>query len=660
MSIETSDDRKYLGDLLVRNGFPTWFLYFFRIMQNKDFIKEPIHKDMFVAFNEIFNGETTRLNVNVPPRAGKTTFAEMLCGYGVTVNPRSNFIYTSFNQSLLADISRNIAQLLEHPIYKAMYSGGVTDIIDEEVSPIDDFWREYLYKTTGKAMYSSRKIVTAAGGVLLFSSIGSAITGYGAGIRNAKGFAGSLIIDDANKPSDISSQVMRERVKEYFEQTLLSRLNDSKTPIINIQQRLHIDDLSGYLERQYHFKTLTKPLLDENGECQLPTQYTPERIKELQYNDYMFQAQYQQSPIIKGGAVLHDNWWKWYSDPEDVKYKRIFMSCDTASKAKEHNDYTALTVWGVTMQNKLRFLDMVHAKLEIPEVEKSIIVLWEKWLSGINGTGISEILVEDKGSGIELIQRLRRMNKFPIRSVAPNADKFTRVQDAIPYIAAGMVELPANRKDITDPFIAETSSFTADMTHLHDDIVDTMIYAVMDTFGSSSPVFTNWQPSVFKDDFVEFQYGLLLSDTNLSFLVKTAVQDGILYVIDEMAFDNVNLANMATQIISTAGKHKVYCEPDKTEQIKELRSNGVNLIPVRNGKTVDYISGAIKHIQGYEEIIVNSKCKYVLQTLSRYQWKKDPHGNNLPLPDVIQNDAMPAIYYSLDNRIGGEKKVSIF
>lgn len=66
-------------------------------------------------------------------------------------------------------------------------------------------------------------------------------------IRGVSKFSGALLVDDANKPADIHSQTMRERVIRYYEETLLSRLNGSDVPIVNIQQRLHIEDLSGIL-----------------------------------------------------------------------------------------------------------------------------------------------------------------------------------------------------------------------------------------------------------------------------------------------------------------------------------------------------------------------------------------------------------------------------
>lgn len=249
-------DKEYLGYELLNRGFETWFRYMFRIIEGTPFIVEPIHHDLFKAFQDIYDGKITRINVNIPPRAGKTTLGKYWQAYCITKNPKCNFIYTSFSQQLLDDIARSIMAIMEHPAYKAMYNNFVS-AEEIEVSPIDEFWADYLYQTQKKTVYSQKKIVTKAGGVLLFTSIGSTITGFGAGIRGASKFSGALLVDDANKPADIHSQTMRERVIRYYEETLLSRLNGSDVPIVNIQQRLHIEDLSGILANKYGFEVLS-------------------------------------------------------------------------------------------------------------------------------------------------------------------------------------------------------------------------------------------------------------------------------------------------------------------------------------------------------------------------------------------------------------------
>lgn len=476
-------DKEYLGQYWLNEGFETWFRCLFRLIEEKPFVVEPIHNGLFEYFDKIYKLDVTRLNVNVPPRSGKTTLATYLLVYALTVNPKSNIIYTSFSQSLLTDIASRVRDILEHPIYKAMYPSNMV-YQSEETNPIDDFWLEYLKRETGRNTYSSKKIVTGQGGTCLFSSIGSQITGYGAGIRNGKGFTGCLIIDDANKPADIHSQIMRDKVVRYYEETLLSRLNQSNIPIINIQQRLHLEDLSGVLESKYGFATLKRPLVDENGVCQLPSQYTNARIEELKVNNYMFTSQYQQEPIILGGAVIKREWFKYYNPSQTYNYNRIIITADTAMKVKEHNDYSVFIVGGITDDNKLHILNMVRGKWEAPELKLTALQLFEQYkYDEKTGLSCSGIYVEDKVSGVYLVQELQRVG-IPVVGIPVEKDKLTRVESVLNYIASGQVLLPYDERYGFNPeLLSECDAFNREQTQAHDDIVDALVHAINEGIG---------------------------------------------------------------------------------------------------------------------------------------------------------------------------------
>ena len=475
-------NNEYIGKCLIERGFEVWFRYLFRVIEGKPFVMEAIHEGLFEYFDKLYKGETTRLNINVPPRSGKTTLAKYFLVFALTINPKANIIYTSFSQSLLMDIATSVRAILEHPIYKAMYPSFNT-YDEESINPIDDFWREYLQKETGHNTYSAKKITTRYGGVCLFASIGSQITGYGAGQRNGDGFTGALILDDANKPADIHSQTMRSKVERYFEETLLSRLNNSNVPIVNIQQRLHLEDLSGILQKKYKFETLKRPLLNADGICQLPKQYTDERINELKINNYMFVSQYQQEPIILGGAVIKREWFGYYDINKEYNYKRIVIAGDTAMSIKESADYTCFLVGGVTLDNKLHILQMVHDKFEYPELKRQAINLYNSYQTR-DKTKASALFLENKASGIQLIQDLKQ-SSMPVTAIDVTKDKLARVEEVLEFMANGLVLLPdsmtySNNQDL----LAECEAFTRDLSQKHDDIVDTLVHLINNTIAN--------------------------------------------------------------------------------------------------------------------------------------------------------------------------------
>lgn len=479
---------EFLGQRLLKQGFETWMRYMFRVIEGRPFVVEPIHADLFQTMEKLYAGKELRQNINVPPRSAKTTLAKYFIAYCWTISPKMNFIYTSYSESLLANISKELMTILEHPAYKAMYPQSRAIEGDEDITPNDDFWYEYLKQFyTGKNIYSAKKITTYQGGVCLFSPIGGQITGYGCGIRSAKKFSGALIIDDGNKPADVRSQTMRDRVLRYYEETLLSRLNNPYVPIINIQQRLHVEDLSGTLEKKYRFNTLKKPLLDENGVCQIPSQYTPERIEELKKNNYMFLSQYQQEPIILGGQIIKRAYFRYYPVAKEYQYKRILIAADTAMKTKEYNDYSVFMAGGVTTDNKLHVLDMLRGKWEAPELEKMAVAIWNQFkLYPVTGLTCNGFYIEDKASGIGLVQGLTAKYGIPVIGVPASTDKLTRAENVLPYIESGQVYLPENENyNFNVDILSECEAFSRDMSHKHDDIVDTLGILIQEALGKT-------------------------------------------------------------------------------------------------------------------------------------------------------------------------------
>ena len=475
-------DREYLGQLLLEQGFKTWFLYMFRVLEGRPFKVEPIHEDMFQLAQDVLDQKIIRANENVPPRSAKTTMCKYIVLNTMTVNPKANFIYTSFNQGLLADISKELAALMENPIYKAMYPQRI-NVENIEASPIDDFWRDYLQREKNTNTYTNRRITTSQGGSILFAAIGSQITGYGAGIRGGQGFTGALIIDDANKPADIYSQTMRDKVLRYFEETLLSRLNDSNVLIFNIQQRLHIEDLSGHLKRKYGYYTLSKPLLDINNKCQIPSQYTADRIAELQKDESMFQAQYQQEPTAEKGRIIKRDWWQRIPEAEPVN-GQLIITADTAFKETKTADYSCIQVWELR-KDKMILRDMYIDKWEFPELIQHAKYVWNKWTNPDWINRAKYFFIEDKASGTPLQQTIANEGINAIAWRPQDFDypenKVARTKMASWDVLRGLIYLidaDDKRMDyMVEYLITEASLFAEDMSHTHDDSVDTFTMA---------------------------------------------------------------------------------------------------------------------------------------------------------------------------------------
>ena len=100
-------------------------------------------------------------------------------------------------------------------------------------------------------------------------------------------------------------------------------------------------------------------------------------------------------------------------------------------------------------------------------------------------TAFSSIYIENKGSGISLIQQLRDEG-LPIQEIYPTvhnqelkkdivADKYTRFLEVEADLASGYVQIPESASWMPE-FERECEAFTGGKQEEHDDIPDCLIY----------------------------------------------------------------------------------------------------------------------------------------------------------------------------------------
>lgn len=416
-----------------------------------------------------------------------TTLCKYLIAYAYAKNPKCNFIYTSYSQSLLADIANDIIGILEHPVYKAMYPQIDFAVENNQIQPVDEFWRNYFISNDKekKNIYSTKKIITYAGGVCWFASLGSQLTGVGAAVRGSQEFSGGIIIDDGDKPADIHSEIMREKTHKYFSETLLSRLNDSNAFILNVQQRLHTEDLTGFLSEVYGYKSLVKPLFDD-GVLQIPSQYSEERLVEIKKDDAVFSAQYQQEPVPETGMLIHTDKFKPY-DVTPQTFDLLYICCDTAFSEKKSADNSAFMLMGVKGHERY-ILDLYCKKVDFVNLRKDLKEFYNKALAVYGQyNNFSSIYIEAKASGISLIQQLRSEG-LPVQEIYPTVhnnllkkdevkDKLTRFYEVQADIESGYVNIPASAPWLKD-FIKECLAFTGGKQNSKDDRVDSFLYCL--------------------------------------------------------------------------------------------------------------------------------------------------------------------------------------
>jgi predicted phage terminase large subunit-like protein len=180
----------------------------------------------------------------------------------------------------------------------------------------------------------------------------------------------------------------------------------------------------------------------------------------------IFSAQYQQAPVPESGAMIKRVWIRRYTVPPPRTYRtRIIQSWDTASKAGPENDFSVCTTWAE--ENKVyHLLDVERGRYDFPTLRRRVIALAERWKP-------TRLLIEEMGSGIGLIQDLRRHGVHAV-AVRPERDKVARMAIQTGKFEAGQVYLPDQAPWLA-AFEAELLAFPGGK---HDDQVDSVSQAL--------------------------------------------------------------------------------------------------------------------------------------------------------------------------------------
>lgn len=168
-----------------------------------------------------------------------------------------------------------------------------------------------------------------------------------------------------------------------------------------------------------------------------------------------------------GGAIVKPAWFK-YFNPTDLPMigcQRI-QSWDTASKESDLADYSVCTSW--VMQGKnLYLVNVFPEKMEYPALKRRVLAKAQEFQPDV-------VLIEDKASGIQLVQELNAEGLHVVKAVKPKGDKVARPVAQTPKIENGCVFLPIGMPWVPD-YVKELSSFPSSR---YDDQVDSTSQAL--------------------------------------------------------------------------------------------------------------------------------------------------------------------------------------
>jgi predicted phage terminase large subunit-like protein len=245
-------------------------------------------------------------------------------------------------------------------------------------------------------------------------------------------------------------------------------------------QRLHAADLSGYLLERGGWEHLCLPalspvpvihdfgqvcILRDDGEPLHPAREDKALIERArrELGSRAFAAQYQQEPLPEEGGMIRAAWLGRYGALPEAP-GRIVQSWDTAIKAGAEHDASACLTFaeheGISYLIEARTL-----RAEYPELKREV-------LAQAGRFSPHAVLIEDKASGQQLLQDLKRETHLPVIATRPVSDKVTRFAAVSAMIEAGRVKLPGHAPWL-HAFEAEVLAFPGGR---HDDQVDALTH----------------------------------------------------------------------------------------------------------------------------------------------------------------------------------------
>ena len=427
-------DTKELLKLDMLSSLEKYTKAMFKAQYKRSFAVSHHHKLIFNALQDVVDGKCNHLIINMPPRYGKTeTVVKMFTSWCFALNPTCKFLHLSYSDTLVKDNSATIRSAMMEPLYKALFPNS------------------QLEREKG----SSEKWKTISGGEFYAVSTQGQVTGFGAGqvdevdeaelsyddltfdkelnqvlgLMDARKniFNGAILIDDPLKPEDAESDIIRERINMRFESTIRNRVNSRNTPIIIIMQRLHENDLCGYLldKEPDKWTVLSMPAIqvDEDGteHALWPMKHTLEELHQMRaINPIIFDTQYMQDPKPKEGLMYPDGFKTYKPEqlPQGPEAQHRWNYTDTADTGAD----SLCSICFIDTPEFIYVTDVLYTKdpMEITEPETARM---------LDRNRTNRCLIESNNGGRGFGRNVKRILRTVIRNFRCVVNFFTQTEN---------------------------------------------------------------------------------------------------------------------------------------------------------------------------------------------------------------------------------------
>lgn len=413
------------------------------------------HALMAQKFEDIANGKSRRLIINMPPRHTKSEFASyLLPAWYLGKYPNKKIIQCSNTAELAVGFGRKVRNLVDSEAYAKIFPN-------------------VSLRSDSKA---AGRWATNANGDYFAIGVGGTVTGKGADL---------LIIDDPHSEQEAalasSDPAVFDKVFEWYTSGPRQRLQPGGS-IVVVMTRWAKRDLTGkicqsIIDRDGDvWDMISLPAILPTGAPLWPEFWSLNELEKLRNELPLpkWQAQYQQDPTSEEGALVKREWWQIWEGERPPPCDFVIQSWDTAFTKNERSDYSACTTWGVFYKDEdpndanIILLDALKERLEFPELKQRALQMYQEWEP-------DAFIVEAKASGAPLIFELRSMG-IPVQEFTPTRgnDKISRVNSVADMFASGKVWAP--RKRWAEEVVEELAAFP---NSDHDDLVDSSTQALL-------------------------------------------------------------------------------------------------------------------------------------------------------------------------------------
>jgi predicted phage terminase large subunit-like protein len=445
--------REYDNALLREEG-QTDFMKFVTTMW-PGFIHGRHHALMARKFEEIAEGKTKRLIINMPPRHTKSEFASfMLPAWFLGRFPGKKIIQCSNTAELAVGFGRKVRNLVDSEVYAKIFPN-------------------VALRSDSKA---AGRWSTNANGEYFAIGVGGTVTGKGADL---------LIIDDPHSEQEAAlasaDPSVFDKVYEWYTSGPRQRLQPGGS-IVVVMTRWSKRDLTGKILQAMtdrdgdEWEIIELPAILPSEKPLWPEFWSYDELSKLRIELPLskWSAQYQQNPTSEEGALVKREWWMEWEKETPPMCQFVIQSWDTAFTKNERSDYSACTTWGVFFKDEnendphIILLDALKERMEFPELKARALEYYQEWQP-------DAFIIEAKASGAPLIFELRRMG-IPVQEFTPTRgnDKISRLNSVTDLFASGKVWAP--RKRWAEEVIEEMAAFP---NSDHDDLVDSSTQALI-------------------------------------------------------------------------------------------------------------------------------------------------------------------------------------